>query len=941
MKLDYVWMFCIFFIFVTPVSVYGVAVMSVDLGTEWMKVAIVSPGVPMEIALNHESQRKTPVIVAFRDSERYLGESAATVGVRYPNKAFSYFLELLGKKTNSPIVQLFKKNFPHYNITTHDERETVILHHPDGMAFLPEELTAMILKHAQEIATAAAGQQVKDAVITVPPYFNQAERRAVLQAAELAGIKVLQILNSNTAVALNYGVFRRKDFNETPNNILFFDMGAGNTVATIASYQMVKTKDKGYSEINPVVTIKGVGFDRTLGGLAMQLKLQNYLAESFNKQKKTSQNVFHNSRAMAKLLKEAGRLQKVLSANTDHIAQIEGLLNDVDFKLPITRGEFEDICSSLFERVQNPVKMALESSGMIMDEIDQVILAGAATRTPKVQQKLLEIVNKPELGKNINTDEAAALGAAYQAAHLSKGFKVKTFIIKDANLYPIQVDFQRDVESEDGTSKTKLVKRILFSKNNPFPQKKIMTFNRHTKDFSFNISYADIDFLPQLEYQAIGSLNLSVVNLVGVQDAMSKHIGEDCESKGVKVHFHLDENGILKIDHAESIFEKKTEDENYEEATVESTLSKLGNTIGKLFSTDNNNENKVENKVESSEENQNISNDTSENGNNKNNSENIKNDTEKGDKKGPKIITIKENVIVTHVLADHYDMGEEEILQSLSKLKKIDDQEREKLALAKAKNALESFILETKNKLYTEEYEKASTKEEMDKILTKLSEEGDWLEYESEEAKTEIFKEKLSDLKLLTKELFKRVQEHKDRPEAINALNDMINISTLFLKNAQKVPKEDQIFTEVEINTLEKLINETEQWKNHSMKEQENTPFNENPKLTIKSIAEKIAALDREVKYLLNKARFAVPKKQMDENFNKETSKNTSQGNETESTEKTKSEINSEERTDSSTINSIPDNFQIDENFSDQTDSNEESIESSDKPEEKDDHSEL
>ncbi|XP_067129315.1 hypoxia up-regulated protein 1-like [Centruroides vittatus] len=457
MKSACIWMCCVLSLFIT--QVYSVAVMSVDLGTEWMKVAIVSPGVPMEIALNHESQRKTPVIVAFRDNERYLGESAATIRVRFPDKAYSHFLELLGKKADSPIVQLFQKNFPYYNITTHEKRGTVILHHPDNMSFLPEELVAMILRHAQEIATSAAGQPVKDAVITVPPYFNQAERRAVLQAADLAGIKVLQIINSNTAVALNYGVFRRKDFNETPSNILFFDMGAGNTIATIASYQMVKTKDKGYAETNPVVTIKGVGFDRTLGGLAMQLKLQHYLAESFNKQKKTSQDVFQNNRAMAKLLKEAGRLQKVLSANTDHIAQVEGLLNDVDFKLTITRGEFEDLCSDLFERVQNPVKMALESSGMVMDEIDQVILAGAATRTPRVQQKLLEIVKKPELGKNINTDEAAALGAAYQAAYLSKGFKVKTFVVKDANIYPIQVDFQERDRLRGWDSENKISKK--------------------------------------------------------------------------------------------------------------------------------------------------------------------------------------------------------------------------------------------------------------------------------------------------------------------------------------------------------------------------------------------------------------------------------------------------------------------------------------------------
>ncbi|XP_067131590.1 uncharacterized protein [Centruroides vittatus] len=439
---------------------------------------------------------------------------------------------------------------------------------------------------------------------------------------------------------------------------------------------------------------------------------------------------------------------------------------------------------------------------------------------------------------------------------------------------------------------------------------------------------------------SVGSHNLSVVSLSGVQDAMSKHVGEDSEFKGVKVHFHLDENGILKIDHAESIFEKKLEDETSDETTVESTLSKLGNTIGKLFSTDSS---KADNKEEASDESQSANNETSDDSNiNKNVSESTKNETQdKVDKKGPKIITIKENVVVNYLLGDFHDMEEAETIESLAKLKKIDDQEREKLAQEKAKNALESFILETKNKLYTEEYEKAATKEEIEKILSKLSEEGDWLEYESEEAKTEVFKEKLSELKSLTKELFKRVQEHKDRPDAINALNDMINISTIFLKNAQKVPKEEQIFTDVEITTLEKLISETEQWKNNSVKEQENTPLYENPKLTIKSIAEKIAALDREVKYLLNKARFAVPKTKQTEEGNKETSKNNTQTNETESTEETQSDIDSEKEIEPNEKENIPENLQTEENVADITGTNEEPTKSSDESKKSNDHSEL
>ena len=169
---------------------------------------------------------------------------------------------------------------------------------------------------------------------------------------------VLQLINSNTAAALDYGIFRRKDFNETAQNILFYDMGASSTVATVASYQVVKTKDRGYAEYHPQVSVVGLGcvnrhilifvhhkstlmfilvcsYDRTLGGLEIQTRLRDHLAKAFNEMKKTKNDVFKNPRAMAKLFKEAGRVKNVLSANVDHYAQIENLIDEQDFRFQV------------------------------------------------------------------------------------------------------------------------------------------------------------------------------------------------------------------------------------------------------------------------------------------------------------------------------------------------------------------------------------------------------------------------------------------------------------------------------------------------------------------------------------------------------------------------------------------------------------------------------
>ncbi|CAN7982724.1 unnamed protein product, partial [Ixodes hexagonus] len=833
-------------------SVQCIAVMSVDLGTEWMKVAIVSPGVPMEIALNKDSQRKTPVAIAFREGERHFGDQAISTGVRFPEKSFSHFLDLLGKTRDNPVVKVFEKRFPFYTLEADPQTGGVLFRHPEGMAFSPEELLGMILNYAKEFASAAAGQPIKDAVVTVPAYFNQAERRALARAVKLAGLKLLQLLGDNSAVALNYGVFRRKEFNDTPTNILFYDMGTGSTTATIVSYQTVKSKEKGLSETVPQLSVKGIGYDRFLGGLEFKLRLGERFAKDFGAMKKTSKDVSGNKRGLAKLYKEADRVKRVLSANTDHVAQVENVMEDVDFKHPITRAEFEELCSDLFSRVAGPIHGALESSSMTLDEIDQVILVGGSTRIPRVQQELQAALKDKELGKSLNADEAAALGAAYQAAYLSKGFKVKVFHVKEANVFPIQVDFSREVDT-DGVKSTKLVRRVLFYRNNPYPQKKVMTFSRYTTDFEFAINYGDLSFMSKEELSNFGSLNISTVSLSGVADALKKHT-EGVEPKGIKAHFKLDESGLLTIDSAEAAFEKTVEEVVPPPAeNLESTLSRLGSTLGKLFSGGSEEPAKPET-AEAPKENQ---------------TETPKEEP-KADKEGAaaanetvktlKVVSVKEPINFELRQLDRTPPTPEQIAESIKKLSELDSKDKAKLVRDHARNALESFVLETKDKMYSEEYEKAASEEEKQNIIAKLNEGSEWLEYESDNAETKAFKEKLSGLTRIVKELFDRVQEHRERPQALAALTGMLNTSDVYLTAIQALKGE--IFTEVEIATLAKAINETKAWQAEHEALQNSTPLHENPKLTLKMIFDKIQLLDRETKYLINKAQRAPPKKE-------------------------------------------------------------------------------
>ncbi|KAM5319758.1 hypoxia up-regulated protein 1 isoform 1-T5 [Glossophaga mutica] len=882
------------------------AVMSVDLGSESMKIAIVKPGVPMEIVLNKESRRKTPVAVTLKENERFFGDSAASLAIKNPKATLRYFQQLLGKQEDNPYVALYRDRFPEHELGFDPQRQTVYFQISPQLQFSPEEVLGMVLNYSRSLAEDFAEQPIKDAVITVPAFFNQAERRAVLQAARMAGLKVLQLINDNTATALSYGVFRRKDINTTAQHIMFYDMGSGSTVCTIVTYQTVKTKETG---MQPQLQIQGVGFDRTLGGLEMELRLRDHLARLFNEQRKgqRGKDVRENPRAMAKLLREANRLKTILSANADHMAQIEGLMDDVDFKAKVTRVEFEELCADLFERVPGPMQQALQSAKMNLDEIEQVILVGGATRVPKVQEVLLKAVGKEELGKNINADEAAAMGAVYQAAALSKAFKVKPFVVRDAVIYPILVEFTREVEEEPGIHSLKHNKRVLFSRMGPYPQRKVITFNRYSHDFNFHINYGDLGFLGPEELRVFGSQNLTTVKLKGVGDSFKKYA--DYESKGIKAHFNLDESGVLSLDRVESVFETLVEDSQEEE----STLTKLGNTISSLFGggttpdTKENGTNTIQEEEESltegskdepgeqvalKEEAETPVEDTShppplepkedvapegEKAINKKNGEKSKvqkpsdkrepgsegispaSEEEKKQKPSRKQKMVEE-IGVELVVLDLPDLSEDELAHSAQKLQDLTVRDLEKQEREKAANSLEAFIFETQDKLYQPEYQEVSTEEQREEISGRLNAASTWLEDEGFGATTVMLKEKLAELRKLCQGLFFRVEERKKWPERLSALDNLLNHSSMFLKGARLIPEMDQIFTEVEMTTLEKVINETWAWKNATVAEQAKLPTTEKPVLLSKDIEAKMMALDREVQYLLNKAKFTKPR---------------------------------------------------------------------------------
>uniref|UniRef100_H2YJQ0 Hypoxia up-regulated protein 1 n=1 Tax=Ciona savignyi TaxID=51511 RepID=H2YJQ0_CIOSA len=920
----------------------AIGVMSIDLGSEWIKIAIVKPGVPMEIVLNKESKRKTEVAVYLKDGEREFGSSAIGKGVRFPKNTYIYLQELLGKSLNHPMVQLYQKRFPYYDLIDDPDTGTVTFVHDaeKKIFYSPEELMGMMLNYSRNMAEEYAQQPIDACVLTVPAYFNQAERKSLLYAADLAGLKVSQLMDDNTAAALNYGVFRRHDINTTATYMMFYDMGSSSTTATVISYQVVKVN----GIADPQVSVKGVGFDRTLGGLEMELRLRDHLVKRFNENKKTQSDVTKNPRSMAKLFKEARRLKKVLSANVDHRAQIEGLIDDEDMRVKVTREEFENLCSDLWDRVAQPMKDALKSSELTMDLMSQILLIGGGTRVPKVQEILLK-----ESGNEF-CDVTNVSYHLYCAPWWNSVFRVKTFHVKAGAVYPIEIEFDRRSTNDEGVESVKQVKRTLFQRNNPYPQRKVITFNRFYEDFNFTVNYGDLSFLT--DPKEVFDRKISQVALAGVATAHEKYGGgNETESKGVKAHFRMDESGVLNLESVESVYEmnKTVEAIVNETIDVESTLQKIKDGFSSLFggSEDTNatkpdtaeSDDKSEHKTKTEEK---MKNETKSKVEEKTKTE--QNETKKmetrvqkvkksfplevqimsvdheeppsahkqlSEEKSVLINTITPNSVFYNIPSRGSEekrlllacaitipavfVGPPKIISLLNnlRLEALSAKDAWKLARETAINKLESYIYDKRDKLYQEEYEQALTNEEREAISTALSEASDWMDELEGEPGPEVFNEKRQQLKDIARPWLRRVKQRQDTIPLMEDLESSFNYSSHFLQAVLALPEEAQIYTPVEITTLGDLIKTSVDWKNETVKAEAALKPYEDPVLKPDDIKQKLMDLNREMQYLINKAKTAKPKKP----------KTSSKKNETKST----TDETTDESTDGPTNTTIED----------------------------------
>jgi heat shock protein 4 len=482
------------------------------------------------VITNEVSNRATPSLVGFGPKSRYLGEAAKTQEVSNLKNTVGSLTRLGGRTISDPDVQIEQEFVSAPLVDINGSVGAEVNYMGKKEKFTAVQLCAMFLTRVKQTAAAELKLPVSDMVIAVPAWYTDAQRRVVLDAAEIAGIKVLRLINETTATALGYGITKLDlpSADEKPRRTAFVDIGHSNYTCSICEFRKGELK------------VISTAYDRHFGGRNFDKALVEHFRKEFKEKNKI--DIYENPKARVRVAAAVEKLKKILSANASAPINIESLMNDVDVRGFLKREDLEELVKPLLERATAPLEQALAEAKLKPEDIDYIELVGGCTRVPALKNAIQTFFGKP-LSFTLNADEAIARGCAFSCAILSPVFRVRDFSVQDIVNYPIEFAWDKspDIPDED-TSLT------VFNKGNAMPSTKILTFYRK-QPFDLEAKYAKPDLLPGRMNPWVGRFSVKGVKADGKDDFMI------CKLKA-----RLNLHGVLNVEQGYYVEEQEVEE---------------------------------------------------------------------------------------------------------------------------------------------------------------------------------------------------------------------------------------------------------------------------------------------------------------------------------------------------------------------------------------------
>lgn len=504
------------------------SVVGIDPGNDTSCVALARKR-GIDVLMNKESKRETPSCVNFGDKMRFLGTDGMSKMSLSPQNTVHQLKRIIGKRFNDPQVQTDIAKLPFTVKESADGGcEVEVMYCNEKTTLTAEQCMAIILVDQKHIAETEAGISVTDCVISVPTYYKEPERYAMLAAAKIAGLNCLRLINENTATALAYGIYKTDLPEDVAVNVAFVDIGHSSTQVSI-----VALKKSG-------MQVLAHAWNANAGGRDVDDALFEHFAAEF--QAKTKLDVRKNKKAAFKLRCGVEKMKKILSANAEAQVNVECIMEDADLRGQMNRDQLEEICAPIFAKMRGPIDEALAASGKKASEISSIEIIGSATRTPFIF-KLVEEAFGRSPSRTLNSKECVSRGCALQCAMLSPVFKVREFEVIDAT--PYSVEFCWEKEGAPG----EMAKTMLFERNAPTPSTKMLTLNRASA-FSMH------------------AVSEGVEGPIGVWQVGPFDVPAGAEKAKLKVKVHMNLHGIVSVESIQSIEETADEpkDEKMEDA---------------------------------------------------------------------------------------------------------------------------------------------------------------------------------------------------------------------------------------------------------------------------------------------------------------------------------------------------------------------------------------